>query len=451
MKKVRVEIILYIYIMLLPIIDGLSNWLPSGGIIPLFLLRLIIPGILFLYIMIKDKESKHYLIIMGIVYMVYGFIHLFIFNKLSKDISYVDFIKESTFIINYTINIFMIYIMYYFHSKKKLVYLKESLFISLIIYLIIIYYSTITNTRILTYHEGIGLKTYFLSTGSLCTILLLMLSGLIKSLFDDKKWINYLIIIAIGVYLVFLAGSKTGSFGFILVMGMFILSSLVLKVIKKRKINLRKIIIFSVIFLAFVIGTSFKKQVVKEKQIIDINTGEISHVTIDTTYHVKDIKENVMSDKYLSHERQQALVSMYNKCNKIKLNFNNRKMQQLIYNSYKIKYEHNISYLLFGNGYLNDYNEMILEMEIPALALNFGILGLIFYLGPILFFLYSKTRMIIKNNRLFDLENMMLISGVTIALIIATLSGFIIVNTTCTLIITSLICLIDTRKIINKK
>ena len=94
---------------------------------------------------------------------------------------------------------------------------------------------------------------------------------------------------------------------------------------------------------------------------------------------------------------------------------------------------------------------MILEMEIPALALNFGILGLIFYLGPILFFLYSKTRMIIKNNRLFDLENMMLISGVTIALIIATLSGFIIVNTTCTLIITSLICLIDTRKIINKK
>ena len=136
MKKFKVETLIYIYIILLPILDSFSNmyreWFPSSGLSPAMFLRLIIPGILFLYIMIKDKESQRYLIIMGIVYLIYGFVHLYIFNNLTTEIAYGDFFKESTYIINYTFNVFMLYIMYYFYSKRRLPYLKDSLYISLL-------------------------------------------------------------------------------------------------------------------------------------------------------------------------------------------------------------------------------------------------------------------------------------------------------------------------------
>ena len=464
MKKFKVETLIYIYIILLPILDSFSNmyreWFPSSGLSPAMFLRLIIPGILFLYIMIKDKESQRYLIIMGIVYLIYGFVHLYIFNNLTTEIAYGDFFKESTYIINYTFNVFMLYIMYYFYSKRRLPYLKDSLYISLIIYLIIIYFSIVTKTSLSTYIEGLGYKSYFVSSNSLCTILLLLLSVLIKSLFDKKKWFDKVILIALGTYLGFLVGTRTGLFGFILVVVMYIVFSLVVAISKKIKFDKRKML-FLVIFLVilftalFKVGSyTFKRQSVKEDQgddIIDINTGEVSHVTGDTTLHVKDIKDNVMSEKYLSHERQQALLSMYNKCNEMKLNLSDRRTQQLIYNAYKVKYERNISYILFGNGYVNDYHEMILEMEVPALLFNFGIMGFLLYLGPMIFFLYSKTKMAIKNKRLLDVDNLMIIFGILLSLALATLAGYVLFSTTCALIMISLICLIDTRKIITKK
>ena len=227
MKKFKIESLIYIYIILLPILDSFSNmyrlWFPNSVLSPAMFLRLIIPGILLIYIMITDKESKRYLIIMGIVYAIYGFIHLYIFNKLRTEIAYGDFFKESTYIINYTFNIFMLYIIYYFNKKYKLKFLKESLYIMLIIYLIIIYFSIITKTSLSTYIEGLGYRSYFVSSNSLCTILLLLLSVLIKPLYDSKKWYNILILIALGTYLGFLVGTRTGLFGFIIVVGMYIL------------------------------------------------------------------------------------------------------------------------------------------------------------------------------------------------------------------------------------
>jgi len=464
MKKFKIESLIYIYIILLPILDSFSNmyrvWFPNGTLSPAMFLRLIIPGILLIYIMIKDKESKRYLIIMGIVYAIYGFIHLFIFNRLLTEIAYGDFLKESTYIINYTFNIFMLYIIYYFNKNNKLSYLKESLYIMLIVYLIIIYFSIITKTSLSTYIEGLGYRSYFVSSNSLCTILLLLLSVLIKPLYDSKKWYNILILVALGTYLGFLVGTRTGLFGFILVIGMYVFLNVLIgfsKKIKFDKKNVLLLIVLLVVLLAslYKIGSNtFKRQAIKEDQgddIIDVNTGEVSHVTGDTMMHVKDIKDNVMSDKYLSKERQKALLSMYNKCNEMELNLSDRRTQQLIYNFYKAKYEHNISYLTFGNGYVNDYGEMILEMEVPALLFNFGILGFLLYLGPILYYLVQKIKELKNNKRLLDVNNLLMIFGLLLALGLATFAGYVLFSTTCALIMISIICLIDTKKVTLKK
>lgn len=56
--------------------------------------------------------------------------------------------------------------------------------------------------------------------------------------------------------------------------------------------------------------------------------------------------------------------------------------QQLIYNIFLVKNQANPLLILFGNGYMTNYRELVFEMELIAFLLNFGIIGFILYFGP---------------------------------------------------------------------
>ena len=75
----------------------------------------------------------------------------------------------------------------------------------------------------------------------------------------------------------------------------------------------------------------------------------------------------------MNDAQKQSIMDLYHIANKMKIKNNDQRMQQLIYNMSLIKNQKNTIYILFGNGYMANYRELVLEMEIPAFLFNFGI------------------------------------------------------------------------------
>ena len=88
MKKFKIEYLTYIFIILSPFLDVIGclfrDWFPDASISPATVLRPIIPLILLCYIFFKDRNLRKYLIISAIILIIYGGIHLLIYNSLAS-------------------------------------------------------------------------------------------------------------------------------------------------------------------------------------------------------------------------------------------------------------------------------------------------------------------------------------------------------------------------------
>lgn len=110
-------------------------------------------------------------------------------------------------------------------------------------------------------------------------------------------------------------------------------------------------------------------------------------------------------------------------------------MQQLIYNISLVKNQANIGFILFGNGYLANFYEMVLEMELVSFLLNFGIIGFTLYLMPfIVIFVYGIYKGI-KNIRKIDTEYIMYLAGCGLVFALSCLSGYTFFNSSSMMII----------------
>ena len=63
-----------------------------------------------------------------------------------------------------------------------------------------------------------------------------------------------------------------------------------------------------------------------------------------------------------------------------------------------------------------------MEMEIPAFLINFGVFGFILYFGPFLAILIYDLK---KSFKKINLENAMYLTGIGLAMGLATLSGYV--------------------------
>lgn len=201
--KLDVEDILSLFIILCPILDMASfifrnifhtNFSPSTVIRP------IIPIIMILTIFVKNNLKKQ-MILAGIIYGVYGTVHLFCFNRAKTGASYSNIIHEAQYIVNYTFMILNLFIYIHVFAKKDTFKLKKSVLASLIIYIASMYIAIFTNTSSHTYEEtGIGYKGWFESGNSIGTILLLsifIVSNFIKN--DKYKIITLAVIGAVRI------------------------------------------------------------------------------------------------------------------------------------------------------------------------------------------------------------------------------------------------------------
>ena len=176
----------------------------------------------------------------------------------------------------------------------------------------------------------------------------------------------------------------------------------------------------------------------KENEIYDTMTNQTAHVTGDTVELVKKIKAGQMDENYMSKSMQQAYLDLYNTANEKQISNTNMRTLQLIYHSNLIKEQNSIPMLLFGNGYMSHYYEMIFEMEVPAFLFNFGVIGFFLYFTPFLIIAVYGIYVILKKFKVSKVEFSMALSGLWFAIIISFLSGYTFFNSSTMIIIITL-------------
>ena len=458
MKKLNLEKLLLIFIALCPILDATSFLFRENfGLTfsPSTFARPLIPIIGITYIFFKYK-FKMKLVIAGLIYAIYGIIHLICFKHVITEISYGTVSHELQYIINYTYMILNLFIYLFIFKKENYEKLKKYVVISMIIYIAIIYISIITKTSSRTYVEGIGYKGFFESGNSISSILILSLFIILPMIKTNKKLT--ILVILIGIFLSLLVGTRVGLYGFILSVVAYIFIEILVAIKGKININ-KKIIIFGstmiigIVIIAIVFGsnTMQRRNYLKnlEGSIIDNSTKENSHVTGDILRLKEEIEAGMLDEEYISKPAQKSIIELYEISNEKNLSHTDRRMQQLIYNYCLVKNQNDFILLMFGNGFLANYGELTLEMELPAILFNFGIIGFILYIVPFLGILMYCTYIGIKKFRKVNVEYMMLICGSYLVFALSFFAGYTFFNssTMMLIIIINVLLINETKKV----
>ena len=448
---IKTDKLLCMLIILCPILDMISFIFRNTfetKISPSTFLRPIISIIVIIYIVIKDK-NRWKIIGIGAIYGIYAIIHLLIFNQIHTGSSYGTVLHEAQFLINYSFMILNLFLFIYVFKKENIKAVQKSLFIAITIYITSIYIAILTKTSSFTYPiEQMGYKGWFESGNSLSAILVLsmfLILPLIKNLDNNKKKFIYIAIIAlIGIFLMTQIGTRVGLFGFILTLGIYIFLEIIFSVIKSKKIN-KKVIFFgiAIIIVIIIVVLAFgsntftrRKHMEQESQTsYDKSQDDVAHLTGDVLKIHEAIVENTIADGYLSEAEKKSFLELYDIANKYNLKSNDQRLHQIIYNLLLVKNQHNISLILFGNGYLNNFSELVLEMELMSFILNFGICGFVLYIVPFITLLIYAFIQIIKNINKIDIQCIMLFLGSGFAYVLSLLSGYVFFNSSSMIIV----------------
>ena len=449
-KKINIENILCAFIIICPILDIMSflfrnkfntNYSASTFIRP------IISIVVMMYLFIKrDKKFKLYSILTALIYMIYAVIHLYLFEKVKTGSSYSNVIHEAQYLINYSFMILNLFIYIHIFKDKDASKLKLSVLWASCIYIISIYISIITKTSSHTYVlEGMGYKGWFESGNSIGAILILSMFiyiGYIK----DKKYrkIAIPILILNIIFLTTLIGTRVGLLGVICVLSLYAIVQVFVGFLKNKKIDKKVIICISIAVVTIgILLTIFGSATIErrkhlkeiENDIIDESLEGKSHITGDLLEIKNKIDDGTLEDGYMSESQKQSILDLYNTANKLNVTNNDQRMQQLIYNIALVKNQKNIGLMIFGNGYMANFRELVLEMEIPAFLFNFGILGFTLYFVPFLAIFVYGAYIAIKNIKKIDDEYLMLLLGSGFTFALSFFSGYTFFNSSSMMII----------------
>lgn len=450
-KKITIENILCLFIVLCPILDMASfifRNIFNTNVSISTVLRPIIPIIAILYIFFKDKIKGKLIVGFGL-YFIYGAIHLIIFQHVKTVSSYSGIIHEAQYIINYSFMILNLFIYLYVFKEKGSENLKKSILISTTIYIVSIVVAIATKTSSPTYIEGMGYKGWFESGNSISAILILSLF-VILGLFKEKKYKYWVIgvIVLIGVYLVTLIGTRVGLFGFILVLFVYAITEIFTAIMHKVQIDKRIIIgsitaLVLVLIVVVVVGSNTlqrRKHLQQiEGNIVDETTNEQSHISGSLLEIKEKIDKNELEEGYMSEASKNTILDLYKYANEHNIVNNDMRRQQLIYNAFLVKNQSNPFLILFGNGYMANYRELVLEMEIPAFLFNFGIIGFILYFVPFLVVFILAIYYVLKHIKEINTETILLVTALFVSFALAFLSGYTFFNAS-TMIVIVAIC-----------
>lgn len=465
------ENLLCFLIVICPILDVSSflfrNYFNTSISISTFI-RPIIPIIAIIYIFFKDK-LKPQLLIATLAYGIYSLCHMYIFHKIKAGCSYGNDLRELQYLVNYTfmaMNLF-IYI-YFFAIKNRQKEMKEgekgkitqklkiAVLIALTFYITFIYLALITGTSSFTYAEDkMGYKGWFESGNSTGTIMILSLFIVLLMIGKKNKpairiW-SLMITVLVGAYLTTLLGTRTGLLGFIITLVVYAAFCMIHGLLHKK--NADKKIVLALVIAFAIMGTivilfgsrTFERRKLlqnRENEIYDEMTGQPAHVTGDIVKIVEQIKEGTLDTDYMPENMQQTMLDLYRIANEKEIPYTKMRALQFIYHSNLVKNQNSIPMLLFGNGYMTHFYEMIFEMEVPAFLYNFGVIGFFLYFMPFLVIALYGIYTMFRKVKKVSVEFAMLTTGLCFAILISFLSGYTFFNSSTMMIIIALSSLI---------
>lgn len=449
-ERINIENILCFFIIICPILDMLSFIFRNAfntNISPSTILRPIIPIIVIIYLFFKnDKKLKINIVLVFFILGIYGVIHLLFFAKVKTGSSYSGVIHEAQYIVNYSFMILNLLLYIYVFKDKSTEKLKKSMLYAACIYVGSIYISIITHTSSYTYwEEQMGYKGWFESGNSVGAILLLTMFVYINFI-KEKKYRKIVIplLLLLGIFLMFLIGTRVGLLGFILVVSIYIVVEVFYSLLHNKRVNKRivgigtgLIVGISICVVIFGSTTLERRKHLKEieNDIADENLKANSHITGDLLYIKNKIEKNELEDGYMSDAQKKSIMDLYDTANSMKISNNDQRMQQLIYNIALVKNQKSLRLIMFGNGYVANFRELILEMEIPAFLFNFGLIGFCLYFVPFLSIFVYGLWIGLKNIKKIDDEYILyeLASGFTFAL--SFFSGYTFFNSSSMIVI----------------
>ena len=166
-----------------------------------------------------------------------------------------------------------------------------------------------------------------------------------------------------------------------------------------------------------------------------LQKGHPADIVIADIDHEYKIDKNELEEGYMNNAQKQSIIDLYNIANTMNVTNNDQRMQQLIYNIALVKNQKNLVLILFGNGYMANFRELVLEMEIPAFLFNFGLCGFTLYFVPFLTIFIYGLYFGIKNIAKIDDEFIMYEVGSGFTFALSFFSGYTFFNSSTMMII----------------
>lgn len=429
MKQHQIEKLLYLFIILNPILDlisGISNEFLNLSISYSAILRPLIPIALILYLFFLQKEIRLRLVIVGIIYGVYAAIHLYLFHTHRNSFFFGTTRQELQYLVNYTyliVNIILYYIVFYRKQNE----LRKYLFYANILVVGSIWFAIITQTSLHTYLTGEGFRGYFQAGGPIGSYLTISMFVLVPYLIETRSKqivLKVIYLLSTIMYLTFFLGTRVGLLGVMSVFGALAFSAVFIAIVKGGKNSLR-IAVVSVLATVILVGAVafFGAEALNRRHIIENETHDSIHLDLDLNDLISRIETGEYIPMDLSDAQVKALFSLRDKVNELKLPNSDYRRQQLIYQSYLWKYQNEPLLYLFGNGFLNSFGMLLLEMEPIAIFFNGGILGFILFTLPFIIMIGYAFIFMMKHIKKVTLPCLMYFFGCIFSLMIATLSG----------------------------
>ena len=122
-EKITIENILCLFIIMCPILDIASFIFRNvfdTSISPSTIIRPIIPAVVMVYLFFKNnKKFKLWTLGIGLIYLIYGIIHLLVFKTALTGSSYSGILHEGQYIINYSFMILNLFLYVYIFRNNK--------------------------------------------------------------------------------------------------------------------------------------------------------------------------------------------------------------------------------------------------------------------------------------------------------------------------------------------
>lgn len=245
----KIEYLVYFYILLMPIFDFISNQYVENSsfdfAIKLSFIKIIIPLLLFFYLLIKTKgKERIQFVVLTLGYVLYSGIFGYIYYRqylattISEDVLIVKLLNIYNLSI-YAVNFLIFYKLFY---RKNMTKVRMSFNYSAAIYLISILLTSLTSQD----------EPLWLNTISLTIIMLIFISLISLRYREDKTYSLILFILLVGYY-VSTIKFTISYYGILMVAGIYLISLIVEKYVKNK------------------LTISDMHKIVKEKLIIIIN------------------------------------------------------------------------------------------------------------------------------------------------------------------------------------